>query len=160
VDVVGVAVVARAHGDDRLQRRRAPRRHLQAVEAAPGDAEHPDLAAAPLLLDEPVDDLEGVVVLLCEVLVREQAVGVAAPAQVDAHAGVAVVGEVRVVALVARGERVALAVREVLEDRGDGLRIVGQPQPGREPGAVGQRDPDVVHPAHWRTLRIPDSVAP
>ena len=42
VDVVGVAVVARAHRDDGLQRRRPPRRDLQPVEAAPRDADHAD----------------------------------------------------------------------------------------------------------------------
>ncbi len=83
-----------------------------------------------------------------EVLVVEQPVRVAAAAEVDPHAGEAVVGEVRVVAVVARRERVALAVRDVLEDGRDGLRIVRQPQPRREPRAVGQRDPDVVDPAH------------
>ena len=125
VDVVGVAVVARAHRDDRLQRRRPARRDLQAVEPAPRDAEHPDLAAAPLLLGEPGDHLQRVVLLLREVLVVEQPVRVAAAAEVDAHARVAVVGEVRVVALVARGERVALAVREVLEDAGTGAGSSG-----------------------------------
>ena len=47
VDVVGIAVDGRAERDDRLQRRRLLGRHLQAVEAAPGDAHHADLAGAP-----------------------------------------------------------------------------------------------------------------
>ena len=40
VDVVGVAVVGRAVGDDRLQRGRAAGGDLERVEAAPGDPEH------------------------------------------------------------------------------------------------------------------------
>ena len=50
VDVVGIAVVGRAQGDDGLQLRRPPRRHLQAVEAAPGDADHAAGPRAPGLL--------------------------------------------------------------------------------------------------------------
>ena len=64
VDVVGVAVVARAHGDDRLERGRPARRHLQAVEAAPRDADHPDGPGAPGLRGQPGDHLERVVLLL------------------------------------------------------------------------------------------------
>ena len=47
VDVVGIAVDGRAQADHRLQRRRLPGRHLQAVEAAPGNAHHADIAVAP-----------------------------------------------------------------------------------------------------------------
>ena len=78
VDVVGVAVVAGAHRDDRLQRRRAARRDLQAVEAAPRDAEHADRAAAPRLLGQPGDDVDRVLLLLGQVLVLDDPVGVAA----------------------------------------------------------------------------------
>ena len=55
VDIVGVAVVAGAERDDRLQRRRAARRHLQRGEAAPGDARHADTAVAPGLGGEEGD---------------------------------------------------------------------------------------------------------
>ena len=58
VHVVGVAVVGRAEGDDRLQRRRPAGGDLQAVEPAPRDADHADLAAAPRLLGEPRDHLQ------------------------------------------------------------------------------------------------------
>ena len=78
VHVVGVAVVAGAHRDDRLERRRAPRGDLQAVEAAPRDAHHADGARAPRLLREPRDDLDRVLLLLRQVLVLDDPVGVAA----------------------------------------------------------------------------------
>ena len=78
VHVVGVAVVAGAHRDDGLQRRRAARGDLQAVEAAPGDAEHADRAAAPRLRGQPGDDLDRVLLLLGQVLVLDDPVGVAA----------------------------------------------------------------------------------
>ena len=64
VDVVGVAVVRRAEGDDRLQRRRPAGGHLQRVEPAPGDSPHPDGARAPGLLSKPRDQLERVLLLL------------------------------------------------------------------------------------------------
>ena len=106
----------------------------------------PDRAAAPRLRGEPGDDLERVVLLLRQVLVVEDPVRVAAAAQVDAHAGVAVAGEVRVVVGVARGERVALAVGQVLEDRRHRvlLGVCGSQMPRRQPRAVRQRDPRVV----------------
>ena len=67
-------------------------------------------------------------------------------AQVDAHARVAVRGEVRVVARVAHGERVALAVGQVLEQRRDRalVGVLGQPQARGQPRPVGHRDPGVV----------------
>ena len=54
----------------------------------------PTLAAAPGLGRDPGDDLERVVLLLLAVLVGQQAVGVARAADVDAHAGIAVAGEI------------------------------------------------------------------
>ncbi len=57
VHVVGIAVVGRAHGEDRLERRRAQRRDLQRVEAAPRLAHEPDRAGAPALPRDPGDDL-------------------------------------------------------------------------------------------------------
>ena len=146
VHVVGVAVVARAHRDDRAERRRAARGDLQAVEAAPRDPEHADAAGAPRLRREPRDDLERVVLLLSGVLVAQDAVGVAAAAQVDPDGGVAVAREVGVVARVAAGHRVALAIGQELEERGDGvaLGVVRQPDPRGETGTVRQRDPRVI----------------
>jgi dipeptidyl aminopeptidase/acylaminoacyl peptidase len=79
VHVIGVAVVARAHGDDRAQLRRAVRSDLQAVEAAPRDAEQPDPPGAPRLVGEPHEALEGVLLLPGQVLVVEDPVRVAGP---------------------------------------------------------------------------------
>src|SRR5262249_23526328 len=47
VDIVRVAIIGRADGDDGLEGGRAARRNLQSIEAAPGDSHHPDDAAAP-----------------------------------------------------------------------------------------------------------------
>ena len=148
VDVVGVAVVARAHGDHGLERRRPQRRDLQPVEAAPGDPDHAHVAGAPRLGGEPLDHLDSVGLLDGQVLVEHDAVGVAAAAQVDAHAGVAVAGEVGMVVGVAPGERVALSVGQVLEDGRHrvGLGVLGQPDPRGQPRSVGHRNPGVVDP--------------
>ena len=43
VDVVLVEIVGRVHGDDRLQRGRIAHRHVDGVEAAPGDPNIPTL---------------------------------------------------------------------------------------------------------------------
>ena len=150
VDVVGVAVVRGADRDDRLQRRRPAGGDLERVEAAPGDPEHARRARAPGLGGEPGEHLDGVVLLLGQVLVEEDAVGVAAAAQVDPHRGVAVPGEVGVAGRVADGRAVAPAVGDVLEQRRHrvALRVLGQPDLRRQPAAVGHGDPDGVDDPH------------
>jgi hypothetical protein len=47
---------------------------LQRVEAAPGNAEHADLAGAPALPRDPGDDFQRVVLLLLRVFIEHQAV--------------------------------------------------------------------------------------
>ena len=91
-------------------------------------------------------DLVDVARLLRGVLVLDHAVGVAAAAQVDPHARVAVAGEVAVPGGVARRGAVALAVGDGVQDRGHGiaLGVLGQPDARGEPAAVGQRDPQVL----------------
>jgi hypothetical protein len=47
--------------------------------------------------------------------------------------------------------RVVLAIRDILEDGRDRLlqRVHRHPDPGRQPAAVGQRDPRVGYDPHW-----------
>ena len=114
-----------------------PPQELPIIPTAPG---------APRLGREPGDDLHGVVLLEREVLVGEHAVRVPAAALVDAHAGVAVPGDVGVRERVPLRREVAPAVGDVLEDRRHGV-LVGvdrQPHPRGEPGAVREGDPDRV----------------
>ncbi len=146
VGVVGVAVVGRAERDDRLQGRRVEGRDLERVEAAPGDPHHPDRTRAPGLGGDPGDDLERVVLLLPGVLVEQDAVAIARAAQVDPHRRIAAPGEVAVDRLVAGAHEVALAVGDVLENRRHRRRlgVLRQPDPGRDPAAVGHRNPDVL----------------
>jgi hypothetical protein len=144
--IVGIAVVGRAQGDDRLQGRRPQGGDLQRVEAAPRDADHADGAAAPGLAGDPVDHDEGVLMLLGGVFVAQQAVGIARAADVDADRGVAVAGVVAVHRLVAQPRQVALAIRQVFEHRRyrPVVRRHRQPDARGEPDAVGHRDPDVL----------------
>ena len=81
-----------------------------------------------------------------QVLVPHEAVGIAVAAHVDAHAGIAVAGDVGVGEGVAPSRAVALAVGQVFQDRRHRLRfgILGQPDAGRQPAAVGERDPGVL----------------
>ena len=115
VHVVHVQVFRGGRAHDRLERGRAPRGHLQAVESAPGDPHHADIPVAPGLFGKPRDDVLGVLVLLAHVLVDEHPVGISAAAHVDADAHVAVPCHVRVVERVPSSCPVALAVRDVLE---------------------------------------------
>src|SRR5262249_47537142 len=116
MDIVRVAIVGRADGDDGLEGGRPARRNLKSIEAAPGDSHHPDDAAAPGLRGQPRDHLDAIVLLLLCVLVEQQATRFAATTKVDANAGVAVAGEIRMRLRVALVGPVALAVREIFQD--------------------------------------------
>ena len=146
VHVVGVAIVGRAQRHDGLERRRLQGRDLQGVEAAPGDAEHADRAAAPRLAGEPGDHLQRIVELGLAVFVDKHALGFAAAADVDTHRGVAVAREVRMGQRIALMRAVALAVGQILQQRGHrvGVGVLGQPDAGGEPRAVLQRDRRVL----------------
>ncbi len=144
VDVVAEAVVCGADRDDGLQRRRAPRRHLQGVEAAPALAHHADGSVAPGLGGDPGDDLEGVVLLLDQIFVVEQAVRVARAAHVDAQRRIARRRDEAVHGVVAAAGAVALAVGDVFQHRRNGLGRAGAPHAGRQTRAVGERNPEVL----------------
>ena len=132
VDVVGVAVVGGAQRDDALQLRWLQCGYLQAVEAAPGDADHAHRAGTPRLRAYPAQHLDAVVQLLLQVLVLQHAVRLAAATQVHAHAGIAMTREPGVHRHVALGGEVALAVGDVLQDGRHRLVV------GRAPDARGQ----------------------
>jgi hypothetical protein len=153
--IVGIPVVGRADGYDGLEGGRAARRNLKSIEAAPGDSHHPDDAAAPGLRRQPRDYLQAIVLLLLCVLVEQQATRLAAAAHVDPNAGVAVAGQIRMRERVALISPVALAVGEILQDRGDRVLsgIVGQPDAGRQPRAVFQWYQRVLDNTHsaWKS---------
>ena len=159
VDVVGVAVVGRAQRDHRLERRRPAGRDLQAVEAAPRDADHADGTRAPGLARDPGDHLQRVVLLLPGVLVEHQPVQLAVAAHVDPQAGVAVAGEVGMGQGIALRGAVPLAIGQILEDRRHriGLGVLRQPDARREPAAVGKLDEQVLDLAH-RARQVGDDL--
>ena len=117
VDVVGIAVDGGAAGDDRLQRRRPAKCELQCVEPAPGDPDHRDAAVAPRLARDPGDHLFAVRKLLLRVFVVEDTVRISGAGYVDSDTGIARRGEHRMGGGVARRGAVALAVRQVLQNR-------------------------------------------
>ena len=122
-------------------------RHLEAVEAAPGDAHHadrtrctrPDRRSRRWPRPRRSCSCFGVFVV-------HQAVGLAVAAHVDPEAGIAVTGEIGMGQCVPSGGAVALAVGQVLQDRRDRalLRICRQPDPRRQTAAVRERDPAVL----------------
>ena len=143
VDVVRVAVHARAAGDDRLQCRRPAKGELQAVEPAPGDPDHPDVPVAPGLACDPRDDLLSVAQLLLRVLVVEDTVRIPGSGNVDPDAGIARPGEYRMGGGVARRGAVTPAVRQVLQDGGDRRIRARSPQSSGEAPSVSESDPHV-----------------
>ena len=146
MDVVGIAVVGGAEGDDGLQRRGLQGGELQGVEAAPGDAGHPHRSAAPAPARQPVDDLDPVLLLARQILVQEQPFGFPAAADIDPHAGIALGRDPGMHPDIAIDGPVALAIGDHLQDRRDRplLGIFGQPDLRRHPHAIGQRDIEVL----------------
>jgi hypothetical protein len=159
MDVVGVAIVGGADGDDRLELGRPPSGDLKRVEAAPRLSDHPDRAGAPGLAGEPSDHLERVVLFLRQVLVQQHAVRVAAPAHVHPHGRVAVAGEIGVKKRVSCRRSVALAVGDVLQNRRHrvGLGVLGEPDPRGEAAPVSERDPRVADLAERPRKVSPDA---
>jgi hypothetical protein len=137
VGVIGIPVITRTDGDDRLERRRTARRNLP----APGDAHHPHHAAAPGLRRQPRYDLHAIGQLLLRVLVQQQARGLAAAANVDANAGVAVAGKVGMSQRIPFVCTVALTVWQIFQYCGHRVAfgVVRQPDAGGERRAVFER---------------------
>ena len=73
MDVIVVAVISRAERDDRLELFGTSSGDLKPVEASPGDAHHADGPSAPRLRRDPLQNLQGVILLLLEILAEEDA---------------------------------------------------------------------------------------
>ncbi len=147
VNVVSVAVVGRGHADHRFELRRLPGGDLQAVEPAPGDADHADVAVAPFLIGHPAQDFLAVSQFLLKVFVGQDTFRVAAAPDIDPQGRIAVSGIVVVVTGVAQPGKVALAIGDVLQDARDRLlpAAAGEPEPTGQAGSVRHRDPDVLN---------------
>ena len=145
MDVVAVAVVGGAQGNDRVQALGLARGHLQAVKAAPRNTHHAHASGTPGLRHQPRNHIVGVLEFLFAVFVKHQAVGVAVAAHVHPHAGVAVAGQVRVRQRIAHHGAVAFAVGQVFQNHGHRVfgGVGGHPDAGGELGAVGQGDEEV-----------------
>ena len=149
MDVIGKAVGRGTDRDHGLQRGRLAEGGLQAVKPTPAFAHHPDSAAAPRLGGKPRDHLLGISQFLLGVLVVDQPFAVTTTAHVHPHGGIAVTGEIGVHHLVARQGSVALAVRDILQNRRDRIarRILWHPDPRRKAAAIRQ------HNAHIRRFQ-------
>src|SRR4029079_13177103 len=146
VHIVAIAIVGGAERYDCLQRRRATCSALKSIEATPRNPHHPDRAAAPGLRGQPVDDFEAVALLLLGIFVEQETARFPAAPDVDAHARIAVAGQVGMRERVPFIGAIALAVWQILQDRGNriSLRVVWQPNPGGQRRAVLQRDQRVL----------------
>ena len=95
--VLEVEVLGRHHRDEGFERRRVAGRHLDGIEAAPGDAEHADVAVGPVLLRQPVDHFLAVVELDVGVLVGNRvSLTVAGATNIDPRHDVTVIEEIGV----------------------------------------------------------------
>src|SRR5262249_24154418 len=154
VRIVSISVIERADGYDCLEASRPTCRNLKRIQAAPRNSHHPDNAAAPGLRGQPRNHLQAIVLLLLCLLVEQQAIRVAATSDIDANARVAVAGQIRMSQRVPLVSPVALAVREILQDRRNRVRfgIVRQPDASGQPRAVFQWNQRVLDHAHsaWK----------
>src|SRR5262249_12471977 len=119
VCIVGEPIVGRTDGNDRLECRGATRRKLKSIEPAPRDSHHTDHATAPGLRRQPRYHLHAIVLLLLCVLVEQQTTRITATTNVDANGRVAVPGQIRMRKRIALVGPVALAIWEILQDRGN-----------------------------------------
>src|SRR5258708_13132978 len=149
MDVISITVVSRADAHDGPEFLRRVGSNLQAVETAPGDADHPYPARTPRLGRKPLDDLDTVGLLEGEVLILEDAVGVTRPSEVDTGRHVSVASEIGVHRLIVYCVIVVLAVWNVLKYRRDRVvcSIFRDPKPCGETTAIGHRDPCVIYDA-------------
>ena len=146
VNVIVVTVDGGSDGDDGLQRGRLEAGHLEAIEAAPGDAHHADRPVRPRLGGDPGDEFAGIRKFQRRVFTVNDAVGFARTADIDTNPGNAGGGEDGIGRFIAQARPVALAIGQEFEDGGHGiaLRAVGHPDAGGKPRAVGKGDPFVL----------------
>lgn len=151
VDVIGVAVVGGVDRHNRLQCWWLAGGHLERGEPAPRIAHHPHRTGTPRLLGKPGDYLDGICLLLGEVLIEQEAFGVARTTDIKAHGCVPVARKPRVAAFVCDGSDVILAVRDRLENCWNRmLRRVGRkPNSCRQTSAIFEWNPYVVYPSNF-----------
>ncbi|KAI1695055.1 hypothetical protein Ddc_21567 [Ditylenchus destructor] len=94
----------------------------------------PTLPSHPGLPAQPVDHFKGVFLFLQQVLIGHQALGLTVAAHIHPHTHIALPRHPRVGQRIAHGGAVALAVRQVFQDRRKGL----QAGDFRQPDACGQ----------------------
>ena len=144
MDIIGIAVVGGGNGDNGLQLFWLHRRHLQGIEAAPGDTHHAHIAVAPGLLLQPLQDLHGIVQFALQVLVLKYTLGIPTAAQVHTHTGNTIAGEIGMGDGITVAHGIAFAVGNKLQHRGHrGVFCrLGNPQLGGK-----------LHPViHWHLL--------
>ena len=145
--VVVIAVDGRTDGDDCLQRLGLMGSGLEAGDPTPRDPHHPNSSGAPVLVGNPLNDLDGICLLAGRVFISHQAFGVAMATHVRSDTRITAGSEPGVIRVVTQGDPVAFAIRDELKDRGDRLVIcpIREPELGRQAHAVGHRNPDVFY---------------
>jgi hypothetical protein len=96
---------------------------------------------------DPFDRLDSIGKFLRQIFIEHQPFGFAVAADVDADIGIAARGHLRMHALVPQGCMIALPVRDIFDNRGQGTigGIHRYPHPGREAAAVGKRYPEILY---------------
>ena len=145
MDVVGVSIICRADANHCLELRWLTRGNLQPVETTPRFANHADLAIAPGLRSEPLQNFERIVLLLWQILVQHQAIRVATPTQVDTNRRISMRSEIGMDLCVSLHRRIVLSIRDVFQDRRHRTDRIGlwHPNPRGQPHTIRHRNPNV-----------------
>ena len=138
MDVVIVAIDRRGDRNDGLERRWLECRDLKAIEAAPGDSHHADIAVGPGLRGDPFNQFDRIGKFEGRIFTVDDAIRFARPAYVDTYAGDAGFGEDRIGGLVARRGANPLAIGQELQNARHGVAggVVRHPDARGKSGAV------------------------
>jgi hypothetical protein len=121
--------------------------NLQAVEAAPGNADHRHLAITPALLCEPGNGFAAIELFLDGVFIVDQSFTVTGAPDIETHRCIAMAGKIHVQSLIPVAGVVAFAVRNVFENDGNGalLAVFRQPHLGGKFRSILQGNEDIFH---------------
>ena len=125
MNVVGVALLGPAGGDDGLQRLGCLGGGLQRGEGAVGNPAHSDLSVAPGLLRDPVEHHQCIGLFHRGIFIDHASVGIARAANTDPHQCDSSLCEERAGHIVAISVTVALAVREIFQHGPRRLHVGG-----------------------------------
>ena len=145
MDIRGIAVVRRAHGDDGFQGGRPKGGNLQAVEPAPTDPVHRNLPVAPILCGQPGNRGDPIGLFLQGVFVVNQPFAIAGAANIQPHTGIAMPRQIGVHRMVAAPRPFAFAIGQIFKNCRGFPGVLRQPKGRGKAHTIRHRDKDILY---------------